>query len=317
MKKIIRTIPYLILILFSTFVVVDTFWIPKTGAKAISKSKITDSNETAKQYAKAFDVAADSKGTVTATATTYADKHIQITTKTVRTNNTDVHLADIKVDNPYFWRSAFATGQYGRNLIATTSQMAKANNAILAINGDFYGFRDTGFVIRNGVLYRDVPGVDNGAGNDALVIDAKGNMYSADQATTSAQSLLTTGAQQVLSFGPTLIKDKKILIQSNYEVKEADVSNPRTAIGQIGENHYLIAVSDGRTSQNAGLTLYQLSSVMKEAGAKYAYNLDGGGSSAMVLNNTVVNVPIAGLTGSNTAGVQRAVSDILYIGYKQ
>ena len=52
-------------------------------------------------------------------------------------------------------------------------------------------------------------------------------------------------------------------------------SNPRTAIGIIDENHYIIVVSDGRTSESEGLSLYQLAEVMKSYGVKTAYNLDG------------------------------------------
>ena len=50
-------------------------------------------------------------------------------------------------------------------------------------------------------------------------------------------------------------------------------SNPRTAIGIIDENHYIIVVSDGRTSESEGLSLYQLAEVMKSYGAKTATTL--------------------------------------------
>ena len=59
------------------------------------------------------------------------------------------------------------------------------------------------------------------------------------------------------------------------EVGQSMASNPRTAIGIIDENHYIIVVSDGRTSESEGLSLYQLAEVMKSYGVKTAYNLDG------------------------------------------
>ena len=83
-------------------------------------------------------------------------------------------------------------------------------------------------------------------------------------------------------------------------------SNPRTAIGIIDENHYIIVVSDGRTSESQGLSLYQL----KSYGVKTAYNLDGGGSSTLYFNGQVMNKPTTNGTIS-----ERAVSDIVYIGY--
>ena len=92
-------------------------------------------------------------------------------------------------------------------------------------------------------------------------------------------------------------------------------SNPRTAIGIIEEEdgslHYIIVVSDGRTDESEGLTLYQLAEVMQQYGATTAYNLDGGGSSTLYFNGQVVNNPT---TNGNTIS-ERAVSDIVYIGY--
>jgi exopolysaccharide biosynthesis protein len=73
--------------------------------------------------------------------------------------------------------------------------------------------------------------------------------------------------------------------------------------------HYIFVVSDGRTSQSAGLTLLQLAEVMQEYGCTVAYNLDGGGSSTMVFNGEVINNP----TDGRSFG-ERKVSDIIYIG---
>ena len=53
-------------------------------------------------------------------------------------------------------------------------------------------------------------------------------------------------------------------------------NNPRTAIGMISPLHYVIIVSDGRTSKSEGLSLYQLAGLFKEEGCTVAYNLDGG-----------------------------------------
>ena len=88
-------------------------------------------------------------------------------------------------------------------------------------------------------------------------------------------------------------------------------SNPRTAIGEIDAGHYLLVVTDGRTSQSAGLSLQELAEVMQSLGAKVAYNLDGGGSSTMVFQGRVVNQP----TTNGRSIQERGVSDIVYIGY--
>ena len=122
--------------------------------------------------------------------------------------------------------------------------------------------------------------------------------------------LVKNGVVNLLAFGPTLVKNGKIAVSSNSEVGQSMSSNPRTAIGMIDKNHYIIVVSDGRTSESAGLSLYELAEVMKSYGVKTAYNLDGGGSSTLYFNGKVINKPTTNGTIS-----ERAVSDIVYIGY--
>ena len=52
-------------------------------------------------------------------------------------------------------RIAFAQNVYGCNVTERTSEIAENAGAILAVNGDYYGAQETGYVLRNGVLYWD------------------------------------------------------------------------------------------------------------------------------------------------------------------
>ena len=115
----------------------------------------------------------------------------------------------------------------------------------------------------------------------------------------------------MLSFGPGLIENGKVSVSSSYEVAKAMNSNPRTAIGIIDDLHYVFAVSDGRTSESEGLSVRELAEFMKSLGVKTAYNLDGGGSSTMWFNGSIVNKP----TSNGRTISERSVSDIVYIGY--
>ena len=119
---------------------------------------------------------------------------------------------------------------------------------------------------------------------------------------------------QTLSFGPALIENGSISVDADDEVGRATASNPRTAIGIKSDGSYLFVVSDGRTEESEGLSLLELAQFMKEQGAVTAYNLDGGGSSTMVFNGTIINTPTGGGIG-NGSGSERKVSDIVYIGY--
>ncbi len=118
------------------------------------------------------------------------------------------------------------------------------------------------------------------------------------------------GAVQVLSFGPGLVEDGQISVTEDDEVGKAKTSNPRTAIGIISEGHYVFVVSDGRTNESEGLSLYELAEFMCKLGVKTAYNLDGGGSSTMYFNGEIINNP----TTSGNKTKERSVSDIVYIG---
>ena len=247
--------------------------------------------------------------TATVTDSSYKDDNISVNLSETTVNNTQVYVADITLSSSDYLKTAFAQNAYGTNVTAKTSVTAADNNAILAVNGDYYGANSTGYVIRNGVVYRDTVREDSSNGDLAIYKDGSFKVIYEDQ--ISAEQLVNDGVVNLLAFGPALVDNGEIAVGTNTEVGQAMASNPRTAIGMIDENHYIIVVSDGRTSESEGLSLYQLAEVMKSYGAKTAYNLDGGGSSTLYFNGQVINKPT---TGGNKIS-ERAVSDIVYIGY--
>ncbi|MCR4902743.1 MAG: phosphodiester glycosidase family protein [Butyrivibrio sp.] len=236
---------------------------------------------------------------------TYNSDDAQITITQYTYEGTTVYVADVTLSSAEYIKTAFAQGTYGKNVTETTSSMAEDNNAILAINGDNYGSQESGYVIRNGIVYRDEAG-----DSDVLCIYADGSMEIIDSEEYTAQELVDNGVWQAFSFGPALIEDGTVSVDEDDEVGKAKASNPRTAIGIIDDLNYIFVVSDGRTDESEGLSLYQLAEFMESLGADTAYNLDGGGSSTMVFNGEVINNPT---TTGNTIK-EREVNDIVYIG---
>ena len=234
----------------------------------------------------------------------YQDENITIAMKEYYMYDTRIYVADVQLSSAEYLKTAFADDTCGKNVTAKTSVTASENNAILAVNGDYYGARERGYVIRNGIVYRDTPSDD-----DLLCIYADGTMKVISQSSFTAQELIDQGVWQAFAFGPGLVSDGEITVSENDEVGRAMASNPRTAIGMLSENHFLFVVSDGRTSESAGLSLYQLAEFMKSLGAETAYNLDGGGSSTMYFGGEVINNPT-----NNGKIKERSVSDIVYIG---
>lgn len=271
----------------------------------IAETISTVSNTASTSNAEAASKAAE---TATVTDTSYSDDNISVTLTEKTVNNTQVYIADVTVSSAEYLKTALANNTYGNNVTAKTSETAANNKAILAVNGDYYGANTTGYVIRNGVVYRDT--VREDASNGDLAIYKDGSFKIIYENEISADQLVEDGVVNLLAFGPALVENGEIVVNTKSEVGQSMASNPRTAIGIIDENHYIIIVSDGRTSESQGLSLYEMAEVMKSYGVKTAYNLDGGGSSTMYFNGQVINKPT---TNGNIS--ERAVSDIVYIGY--
>ena len=241
------------------------------------------------------------------TETSYENENIRINITAYREYETQIYAADIVISDSSYLRTGLAGDAFGRNVNEVTSAIAERNQAILAINGDFYGFRDKGIVMRNGYLYRDTR--KSGEGNEDLIIYEDGKFEIMDEAEIDTDAVAADGAVQIFSFGSGLVQGGEITVDEDSEVEQAMRSNPRTAIGITEPVHYIMLVSDGRTQDSAGLTLMELAAVMKDLGCEEAYNLDGGGSTTMWFLGKIVNVPTSGRrTG------ERRVSDIVYIG---
>jgi exopolysaccharide biosynthesis protein len=257
----------------------------------------------------ADDTAAATEAVVTDTSYTDGDTTITISQVTTGSGSDTVtyYVADVAVADATQLRSAFAKDQFGENITETTSAIAAENDAIFAINGDYYGFRSTGIEIRNGVVYRD-----EGA-REGLAFYTDGHVEVYDETATTAEELLAAGVWNTLSFGPAIVADGAVVegiesveVDTNVGNHSIQGEQPRTAVGIISENHYVFVVVDGRDEgYSRGVTLTELADIMIGLGATTAYNLDGGGSSTMYFDGTVVNQP------SN--GGERGTSDILYV----
>ncbi len=228
----------------------------------------------------------------------YNDGRVQIKVTKVTQKNLAYFVADVRLSSVEYFKTAFAKDTYGLNIHETTSSMARRKNAILAINGDYSGYSKNKLTIRNGVLYND------NFNGEVLVLMKSGEMRIAPD-NVSGADLVKQGALQSWSFGPTLVIDGKYVQRSASS--HVSAANPRTGIGMVSPLHYIFIVVDGRKSgYSLGLGLKDFANLFIKYGCKVAYNLDGGGSSEMVMNNKILNVP--------SEGGERATSDIIYIG---
>jgi exopolysaccharide biosynthesis protein len=248
----------------------------------------------------------------TVTGSTYSSDGATVEISSVVTGSGDstvtYYVADVTLTDATVLQSAFANNEFGTNIVENTSAIAEDNGAVFAINGDYYGFRDTGIVIRNGVVYRD-----EGA-REGLAFYRDGTVQVYDETTTSADELVAAGVWNTLSFGPAILEDSEVVdgiedveVDTNVGNHSIQGDQPRTAVGVIDANHLVFVVVDGRSpGYSEGVTLPELADIFQDLGATTAYNIDGGGSSTLYFDGEVVNDPLG-------KGEERGTSDILYI----
>ena len=177
------------------------------------------------------------------------------------------------------------TGQY-------LVDMAKENNAIVAINGGGFvdidgesnGGEPRGIIIEDGKIIQSSRNRDKAGGVIGFTNDNK--LFLGD---VSAQQAVNAGVRDAVEFGPFLVVNgKSSFIKGNggYGI------HPRTAIGQRKDGIVLLLVIDGRRVDSIGAGMKDLSDIMLKYGAYNAANLDGGNSSVLVINNKIMNRPI-------------------------
>lgn len=120
---------------------------------------------------------------------------------------------------------------------------------------------------------------------------------------------LWTNVEQAVGGGPWLVRDGQVAIDSEAEGfpkgEFVDQRHPRTALGVMQDGKLLLITVDGRQESSSGVSLTELAGIMKRYGAVNAINLDGGGSTTMVVGGGVINTP--------SDGRERPVADALLI----
>lgn len=170
--------------------------------------------------------------------------------------------------------------------------MAKQNNAIVAINGGGFvdingesnGGEPRGIIIEDGKIIQSSRNRDKAGGVIGFTNDHK--LFLGD---VPAKKALELGVRDAVEFGPFLIVNGEAsFIKGNggYGI------HPRTAIGQRKDGIVLFLVVDGRRVDSVGAGMKDLTDIMLKYGAYNAANLDGGNSSVLVINNKIVNRPI-------------------------
>ena len=307
----------------------DYFANMSSSKKKSSNSKIVDptSKVVISGSSFSFEPSSSSSGnvgelfsdTVIQTENLYVDQNIRVETKTEviqtlrlkgeGTKDTVVYSANIYISHLSHLRTDYVKDKDGYPILngeEYTTVMARNNNAVFALNGDTFGKQRKGYVVRNGQLIRS----DRKAGNEDLIIYGDGSFEQICEDDYTANQIMERHPYQVFSFGPSLVKNGERVVEKGDEVEVFDPNNnnQRVSIGIVEPLHYVVAVCDARLDDSYGMQLFEMANYMINLGAKEAYNLDGGGSSAFYFNGELQNRPC---TYRNRVE-ERGVSDIIY-----
>lgn len=235
------------------------------------------------------------------TAEGYADDSITVRMETRPVGEVIWRIAWVEIASPSQLRTATA-GKLTSSKTALVKSMAEKNNAVVALNGDYFSNNPTktSFEYRMGQKIR----AKANKLKDILIIDENGDFHTFVKSQGAMEFEKTTGHTIInaFTFGPALVQaGERLTLDKNYGYNP-NGREPRAAIGQTGPLSYVLVVAEGR-GESVGVTHGELADFMLELGCQEAYNLDGGGTAAMVYNGDYYN---------RLAGSERATSDIIY-----
>lgn len=247
------------------------------------------------------------------TDSTYEDASLSVTMERLWYGDAHFNVARVKIADASQLRTALA-GPFGKKT-NKISAIAKNNNAVIAIGGDYCTNEEGGYVVRMGETYRKKPVKSR----DMLITDENGDFHiipKSDAATLKAL-MDTHTLVNVFNFGPALVIDGALQeISTEYRYNPYGME-PRCAIGQVGPLEYLLVVvdgggrrtvtitdADGNKRESSGCQVATLAQFMYEQGCQQAYNLDGGNSALMVFGDENYS--------KKSVSAERSVSDIVY-----
>ncbi len=233
----------------------------------------------------------------------YSDDTILAIVWKEKVGNRVLTFAEVKVADGSQLRRALAGDSYSSSIQLKASDMAKAVNAVVAINGDFYAFRKAGVVVYKRNLFRFSP-----SSLDTCFFTASGDMLfsHAKELTSPEETEKYIQDNDIIfstSFGPILVENGEIYHTEYYPVGEISNIYARSAIGKIDNLHYLLMVTSTETAAS-GMRASDAARIMYDNGCYMAYELDGGQTAVIVFNGSPANKIVF--------GSERTMSDIVY-----
>ena len=234
----------------------------------------------------------------------YYDETILVITWKEIVDNSVYTVAEVKVAHPSQFRRFLAGGEFGSDKQYVTTEMARSVNAVLASSGDFYGYRKYGAVVYENELRRF-----EGESVDTCYITEDGDLLFTyrNELETEEEARAFIEENKVrfsLAFGPVLLDEGEIMVPGDYILGEVNGTYSRAAICQWDKLHYLVVNTSQEQSYIKRHKVRAFAEFIQELGCETAYALDGGQTTAIVMDDELVTLP--------DYKTQRRISDIIY-----
>lgn len=234
----------------------------------------------------------------------YCDETILVIAWKEAINNSACSFVEVKIAHGSQLRRALSDNTYGSSVYMYPSQMAQNANAVVAINGDFYGHRSCGITIYQRQLYRFNP-----RSLESCFFTASGDMIFTHVGELNTEDDVKRFVQDnditfSISFGPILVENGEKKTTNTYLVGEVDIQYSRAAIGQVDKLHYLLMSINEEGVYKNRVTINQAADLIYAKGVPNAYALDGGQTATIVMNGETFNRP--------DWGNERIMTDIIY-----
>ncbi len=212
--------------------------------------------------------------------------------------------AEVKIAHGSQIRRKVAGDSYSVGKRYYASDMAKECNSIVAINGDFYDFRNIGITVFQRQLFRFAPDKLDSChitSSGDLLFSYAGELYDEEY---TKQFIKDNDVLFTLSFGPILADNGELREVSSYPIGEINTTYSRAAIGQFDKLHYVLMTVNYDVGYTVAATLNQVGKFLFDKGCPKVYGLDGGQTSVLMMNGDLVN--------HVDYGYERTMSDIIY-----
>ena len=212
-------------------------------------------------------------------------------------------FCEVKIADASQLRRKVSGDYYGSGILKTASRLAAEDNAVAAINGDFYAFRANGIRVWEGQLQ-----LAHGWEIDSCFFTDEGDMLFARRGDITSWNAAKAFIEEnsidfSVTFGPILVEEGKNVTPWQYPLGEINEPYSRSVIGQTDTLHYLLMTSNFEPGHIRAVLAGTAADLMIEKGCHSAYSLDGGQTATLHLGGKLMCIP--------DFGWEREVSDII------